>query len=422
MQVSMETVGALGRRLTVAVPAEKLEQAYEARLKRLSRQVKMPGFRPGKVPTRIVEQQYGSQLLEEAAGEVIQSSFREAVGREGLRPAGGPHIQPKSLKRGEELEYTAEFEVYPEMPAISLQGVTIERPRVAVADEDVERTLETIRRQRTRYSPVSRAAQKGDRLVVDFVGRLQGETFEGGSAQSFPVVLGSQTLLEDLENGLLGAQAGEARSVAVRFPESYRHPKLAGQVVDFEVKVKEIAEPMLPALDEQLAKELGVESGSLEELRNQVRGNLEREAVKRGDAAVRARVMKTLLETAHIEVPQALVEDELQRLPARAGQSDVQRREQAKKRVALGLILSEVMRQKGIAAEPGRVRARLEEMAQEYDSPQEFIRWHYAEPGRLAEVEALVMEERIVEELLKSAAVSERAMSFQDLIKLEETV
>lgn len=426
MQVSMESVGALGRRLTVAVPAQRLEQAYAERLKRLSRQVRLPGFRPGKVPSKIVEQQYGPQLLEEAAGDVIQSSFREALGKEGLRPAGGPHIEPKSLKRGEEFCYTAEFEVYPEVPAVSLKGVRIERPRVVVTDEDVGRTLDTIRRQRTRYQAVQRAAQSGDRLVVDFSGRLKGETFEGGTAVDFPVVLGSQTLLPDLENGLVGATPGESRSVAVNFPKDYRHPKLAGQVVDFDVKVKEVGEPVVPELDGQLASELGVESGSLEDLRKQIRENLEREAAKRSEQAMRARVMKTLLASSRLQVPKALIDEELQRMTPQGQQApqgqDEQRREFAGKRVALGLLLAEAMRQLGVSADAGRVRAKIETMAQEYDSPQEFIQWHYSKPERLAEVEALVMEERIVEELLKAADMVDQAMGFQELLKLEETI
>jgi trigger factor len=426
MQVSMESVGALGRRLTVAVPAQRLEQAYAERLKRLARQVRLPGFRPGKVPSRILEQQYGPQLLEEAAGDVIQSSFREALGKEGLRPAGGPHIEPKSLKRGEELRYTAEFEVYPEIPAVTLKGARIERPRVEVKDEDVGRTLDTIRRQRTRYQAVQRAAQSGDRLVVDFSGRLKGEAFEGGTATDFAVVLGSQTLLPDLENGLVGAPPGELRSVAVNFPKDYRHPKLAGQVVDFDVRVKEVGEPVVPEIDEQLARELGVENGSVDDLRKQIRENLEREAVKRSEQTVRARVMKTLLSASRLEVPKVLIDEELQRMTPQGRQTppahDGQRRELAAKRVALGLLLAEAMRQLGVAADAGRVRAKLESMAQEYDAPQEFIQWHYSKPERLAEVEALVMEERIVEELLKAADMVDQAMGFQDLLKLDETL
>jgi trigger factor len=422
MQVSLENVGSLGRRLTVALPAQELEQAYSERLKRLSREVRLPGFRPGKVPVKIVEQQYGAKLLEEAAGELIQSSFREALGRQGLRPAGGPRIEPMSLKRGEELRYTAEFEVYPEVPSATLQGVRIERPHVTIVDADIDRTLETIRRQRTRYTPAARAAQQGDQVVVDFTGRLGGQTFEGGTARNFPVVIGSQTLLDDLENGLVGSQAGETRSIAVKFPSDYRQPKLAGQNVDFEVSVKEIAAPQVPALDEALARELGVASGNLDELRKQVRDNLEREAARRAQAAVRTRVMKALLASSHIEVPEALVDEQLQRQQSSAAMSERERREHARRRVMLGLLLSEAIRRFGIAPEAARVRAKLESMAQEYESPEAFIRWHYEEPGRLAEIEALVMEERVVEELLKSATVTDQEMGFQDLLKVEETI
>lgn len=420
MQVSMVKFGALSRRLSVTLPADDLEKAYSARLKRMSRQARVPGFRPGKVPQKIVEQQYGAQLLEEAAGELIQTSFRAAVGQEGLRPAGGPQISPQALKRGEEFKYTAEFEVYPEIPPVTLAGVRIERPRAAIGDDDINRTLETIRRQRTRYDVAARPAQTGDRVKIDFVGRLNGETFEGGSAQGFQLVIGSQTLLEDLEKGLLGAQAGDARSIAVRFPANYPHEKLAGQTVEFDTKIIEVAGPVMPELNDALARELGVASGSIEELRTQVRDNLAREASRRGEAAVRARVMKALLAKAGFEVPQALIDDDLRR--SRAAATDAAAREQARKRVTLGLMLGEAMRERGLAADAASVRAKLEGMAQEYDSPQEFVQWHYAEPGRLAQVEAMVMEEQIIDELLKTAEVVDQEMGFQDLLKLNETL
>jgi trigger factor len=426
MQVSVENVGALGRRLNITVPADQLEKAYADRLQRLSRQVRVPGFRQGKVPLKMVEAQYGAKLLEEVAGDVIQSSFREAIGREGLRPAGGPRIQPKTLKRGQEFAYTAEFEVFPEIKQPTLAGVRIERPRAAVDDEDVNRTLATIRKQRTRYEAVERAAQAGDRVTIDFTGRLNGTPFEGGSAKNFPVVLGGHSLLDDLEQGLIGTRRGETRAIAVKFPAEYRNPKLAGQTAEFEVLVNEVAGPVVPEVDESLAKELGVANGSIDELRQQVRENLEREAAKRSDAAVRTRVMQALLDANRFDIPKALLDDEVAQMKTRggvpAGASDDEIRARAQTRVTLALILGEVMRHQGIVADAARVRARLEEMAAEYESPEEFIRWHYEQPGRLTSVESLVAEEKVVEELLKTAELVDKPVSFQDLLQINETL
>ncbi|UCH54180.1 MAG: trigger factor [Pseudomonadota bacterium] len=430
MQVSVETIGALGRKLKVALPAEELEKAFSARLKRLSTQVRMPGFRPGKVPLKLVEAQYGDSLMEEVAGDLIQTSFREVVTREGLRPAAGPRIQRQTVKRGAQLEYTADFEVLPDIKRTDLAGVKIERPVVAVEAADVERTLETIRKQRVTWQPVERAAQSGDRVVMDFVGKIDGEAFEGGSANDFPVVLGSQTLIDDFEKGLLDAKRGESRTVKATFPKDYRHPRLAGQAVTFEVTVKEVAEPVLPTVDEAFAKLLGVADGSLDTLRKEVQQNLEREAAGRSRNVVRAQVIKALLEANKIELPTSLIESEMNRLrqaeevargkqPVRAPVPEEAWRQRARERVAVGLIVGEVMRARGIKADPARVRAKLEELAQEYDSPQEFIQWHYQNPERLADVESLVLEQRLVEEMMSTADASDKPMSFDELVKMD---
>jgi trigger factor len=428
MQVSVETIGTLGRRLTVAVPAEQVEKEFSARLKRLTKQVRLPGFRPGKVPLKMVEAHYGGRLIEEVAGELIQTTLYEAIGSQGLRPAGDPRVQRKPFTRGGQLEYTVEFEIYPEVKHFDLAGVRIERPVVAVTDADVDRTLETIRKQRAQWKPVEREARLGDRLTIDFIARLNGKEFEGGKATAFAVLLGSGTLIEGLEQGLVGAKAGETRTVPARFPADYRHAALAGQVADFEVKVNEVAEAVLPAIDQALARELGVQDGSVEKLRAEVKANLEREAASRTRAAVRARALKALLDANPIEIPQALLEAEVHRLKqsdlaaggATSDETAYVRR--ARSRVALGLILGEIIKTRGLVPDPARVRARLEEMASDYESPQEFIKWHYEKPERLSEVENLVMEEKIVEDLLVSAEVVDKPMAFQDLLKIDMVI
>jgi trigger factor len=426
MQVSLESTGTLGRRLTVAVSAERVEEEFSTRLARLSRQVKLPGFRPGKVPLTMVERQYGGRLMEEVAGDLIETSLKEAIHREGLRPAAGPRIRRKELARGRELEYTAEFEIYPEIKKLDIQGVAIERPVATVTAEDVERTLETVRRQRVTWNPVARAAQVNDRLLIDFTGRCEGKPFEGGSANNFPLVLGSGTLVGDLEQGLVGARAGEARALPVRFPADYRHAPLAGKTAEFEVKINEVAEPVLPEVNGDFAKRLGVTDGNVETLRAEVKNNLEREAAVRARAVVRGRVLKALVDANDFEVPQGLVEAEVAKLKrlvqaTRAAPSldEAALRARGRTRVMLGLILSEIVRTRGLKPDAGRVRARLEEMASEYESPETFIQWHYQNPERLAEIESRVLEDKIVEELLATARVDERTVSFQELLNLD---
>lgn len=429
MQVSVETFGTLGRRLTVAVPADQVEKEFSVRLQRLSKQLKLPGFRPGKVPVKMVEAQYGGKLMEEIAGELIRTSLQEAIGSQGLRPADGPRIQQLPLGRGQRLEYTAEFEVYPEVKRFDLAGVRIERPAVTVMAEDVDRTLETIRKQRTTWNPTPHAAARlGDRLTIDFTGRLNGKEFEGGTAAAYPLVLGSGAFIESFEQGLVGAKSGDVRALSVMFPADYHYPLLAGQPVEFEVKVAEVAEPVLPELNEEFAKQLDIQNGSVEKLRAEVKANLEREAARRTRAVVHSRAMRAVLDANPVEVPQSLVEAEFQRLKSAAtgaknpADDDNAYRHRAHIRVALGLILSEISRSRGIMPDQARTRARLEEMAHDYESPQEFIQWHYASPERLQAAESMVMEERVVEDLLAGAEVIDKSTTFQELLTLGTVV
>lgn len=426
MQVSVESTSSLGRRVKVAVPAETFEQAFADRLRRLSQQVKLPGFRPGKVPLKMVEARYGGQLLQEVAGDLIQTTLQQAIGEQGLKPAGGTKIRQHSLARGHALEYTAEFEVLPEIKQLDLAGIAIERPVATVTDEDVDRTLDTIRRQRTTWRPVERPAQAGDRVTIDFIGRLNGEPFEGGKGEAFPLVLGSGTFIKELEEGLLGIASGETRRINAAFPADYRFAPIAGKTVEFEVSVKEISEPVLPELDEEFARQLGITEGGVDKLRADVRNNLEREAAQRARAVLRRNVLEALLKANQFDVPASLVESEvkrLQQLSAANGQGNLgdpaQLQPRARSRVALGLILAEIVRARGMRPDAAKVRARIEEMAADYDAPQKFIEWYYASPERLGEVESLVLEERIVEELLTGATVQDRALGLQELLSRE---
>lgn len=418
MQVSVETTGALGRRMTVRVPPERMEEEFQGRLKRLSKQVKLPGFRPGKVPLKVVEAKYGGELVNEIVGELIQSSLQEALGQEGLQPAGGPRIEPKQAERGKELEYVAEFEVYPEFQEVDLKGATIRRPVCQVEDADIDRTIETLQRQRTQWNAVERAAANGDQVVIDFVGRLEGETFPGGEGKDYALELGSGRLIEGFEEGLVGASAGETRTLNLQFPEAYQAAQLAGKDVSFEVTVKEVRESALPEVDADFIKELGVASGELEEFRAEVRKNLEREAIQRQRSLLHTRVFDVLMERNPVEVPQALVAQDLRQMrQGAAGDSPVSdaEREQAERRVRMGLIFGEIVRKEGIKADGKAVRARVEELAAEYEKPDEFVQWFYSDPSRLREIEGAVLEDLVVSRLLESADVSDETISFREL-------
>jgi trigger factor len=432
MQVSVETTSTLGRKLTVIVAAEQFEQEFSTRLNKLSRQVKMPGFRPGKVPTKVVEARYSGQLLEEVAGELIERTLREAIGTRQLRPAGGTRIQHKPLARGQGLEYTAEFEIYPEITRLDLVGVDIERPVPQVADSDINETIERVRHQRVTWSPVERPAQREDRVLVDSTARVDGAEIEGGKVQNHAVVLGSGNLYTEIETALVGCSRGEARNVTVNLPADAANKTLAGKAVEFEIHVNEVAEPILPELNEDLAKGLGVTEGGIETLRAEVRESLEREAHERVRTLLRGKVLKALRDANRFDVPSAMIAAEVERMKkiaasARAGDApdtndDSFYRSRAQTRVALGLILSEIVRTGGIKADPARVRARIERLARDYDAPEKFIEWYYANPQQLAEVESTVIEEQVVEHLLGTAQLRDRPMPFAELLKMDVSV
>ena len=431
MQVTVESTGTLGRRMTVAVPAQRMEQEIAARLRRLSQSARFPGFRPGKAPMKMVEAQYGGKVTEEVVGDLIRATFHEAVNEKGLRPAGGPNIEPKMLSPGQDFEYIATFEVYPEIKKLEISGQRIERPQVNISDADVLHTLESLRRQRVSWNPVERPAANGDRLLLDFQGMLNGVVFEGGEAKDFPLVLGNNTLVDGFEAGLIGARAGEHRTLDVDFPADYRNAALAGKPVQFAVTVKQVNEPLLPEVNDEFARTLGVADGQVATLRTEVRANLERELAERVRRELREQVFKAVIEANPIEVPQVLEQNEVEHL-RQSSRANLEAQgipttqlpsdphwytEQARKRVALGLILAEMVKAKSLAIDAQRVQARLEELAASYDNPQEFIAWHYAKRERMAEVESKVLEDQAVELLLASAQVVDKPMSFKELMR-----
>ena len=432
MQANLETLGKLERRLSVTLPVAEIAGEVESRLKRLSRTVKMDGFRPGKVPLKVVVQYYGMRVRQEVLGDAMQRSFGEAVRQQNLRVAGYPRFEPKPLDEdAAEFQYSATFEVYPEVVVGSIAGATIERPVLEVGDADVEKTLEVMRKQRARFEPVERPARDGDRVTLDFRGTIEGAEFPGSSGTGQQAVLGEGRMLPDFEGSLIGLAAGESKAFDVRFPDDYHGREVAGKTARFEVTVKEVAEPHLPEVDSALAKSLGVEDGDTGRMRAEIRANVEREVKAKLKARTKEQVMQALLDATRIEIPRGLLDMEIQRMQAGMRQELAARgvpvtenaplpadlfEQQARRRVNLGLILGEIVKQHGLYAKPEQVRALVEEQAQSYEHPQEVVKWFYAAPERLREIESAAMEENVVNWALSVAKVADRTMSFEELM------
>ncbi|HNQ58354.1 MAG: trigger factor [Rhodocyclaceae bacterium] len=430
MQTNPQPASPLERRIDMTVPMADIEKDVEQRLKKMARTVKMPGFRPGKVPFKMVAQQYGAQARNEAIGEAVERAFGNAVREQNLRVAGYPRIEPKGGEDASKLEFSAVFEIYPEVKLNSIADKTIERPRLEVGETEVDKTLEVLRRQRTSYSLAERAAEKGDRVVIDFTGKLNGEVFQGGQATDYPVVLGEGRMLPEFENGIAGLKAGENRTFDLTFPADYQVTELAGKQVRFDVSLKGVEAPQLPAVDADFAKSLGIADGDVAKMRAEIRSNLENEVNKRIKARVKEQAMQAMLDANPLDVPKALIEQEAESM-AEAARQDLANRgvdiknmpveatwftAQAERRVKLGLIIAEAVKENGLHAKPEQVRALIDEQAQSYEQPEEVVRWYYSQPQRLAQVEALAIEENVVNWVVANAQASDKAASFDELM------
>jgi len=427
---AIENLSQLERRLTMAVPVADIERQVDERLKKLARSVRMPGFRPGKVPLKIVAQQYGPQVRSEVTGDAVQKVFTDAVRDQNLRIAGYPRIERKEGAPEGELQFSATFEVYPEVGLGELAGVTIERPTLVVGDPEVDQTVEVLRKQRTRYDTVERAAAAGDRVTVDYTGTIDGAEFPGGKGADFAFVLGEGRMLPEFEAGVTGLAAGDERTIAVTFPADYQAKELAGQAASFVIGLKKVEAARLPEVDAEFARSLGVADGDLAKMRVEVRANVEREVKKRLGSQLKAQVLQALVDTTKLELPKALVDLELERLVAGA-RADLQARglkmenvpidpqlfeSQAKRRVALGLIVAELVKRFDLAAKPEQVRRLVEEHAESYEQPTEVVKWFYTQPERLAEFEGLAVEENVIDWVLKHARVADKPVAFDQLM------
>jgi len=433
-QVAQATPSPLERNLKVSVPVAQIEAEIATRLKQLARTVKMQGFRPGKVPLKMVERHYGFQVRQEVLSDKVQRSFEEAVKSQNYRVAGYPRFQPVTAATGEpaasdSIEYTATFEIYPEIVFGDFSKIEIAKPATEVRDENVEATLETVRRQRAKYNRVERAGAPGDLVNVDFEGLIAGQPFEGNKASNFTIVLGEGKMLPAFEDSVVGMKAGETRTFPLTFPQDYQE-QLRGKTAYFTVTVNQVAEPELPPLDADFARALGVQDGDVERLKREVRENVTRETAKRIKASVKEQVMEGLLAASTFEVPRALLDAEIASMQ-KAAVEDLKARgmttqdltlppdlfvERATRRLKLFLLVTELVRRNNLQARPEQVRKVIEEHAESYEKPEELVRWYYGDRGRLAEVEALVMEDNVVEWALGKMHVSDAPTPFEDLM------
>lgn len=428
MQVSVENTSALERRMTIAVPAERVENEVNKRLQQTAKRAKVAGFRPGKVPMSVIRQRFEADARQEAFGDLVQASFYEAIVEQKLNPAGAPAVEPKSFEKGKDLEFVAIFEVFPEFTVGGLESINVERLSAEVADADLDNMLEVLRKQNTRFEAVERAAQNDDQVNIDFVGKVDGEVFAGGSAKGTQLVLGSGRMIPGFEDGLVGAKAGEERVVNVTFPEDYQNLDLAGKAAEFTITVNSVAAPVLPELNEEFFAQFGIKESTLEGFRAEVRKNMERELRQAIKAKVKNQVMDGLLAANPIEVPKALLDNEVNRLRVQAVQQfggNIKPEqlpaelfeEQAKRRVVLGLIVAEVVKQFELKPDEGKVREMIEEMASAYQEPEQVIAWYYKNDQQLNEVRSVVLEEQVVDTVLQKATVTDKSVSYEDAVK-----
>ena len=434
MAVTVETLEKLERKITLSLPVTVIQSEVDARLKKLARTTKMDGFRPGKVPAKIVEQFYGAQARQEALGDALQRSFAEAAQVNNLRVAGSPQfdIKTKDLQ-AEQIEYSATFEVYPEVVVGDLSGEKIERLVYELAQEDVDGTIATLRKQRATYEKVDRAAQAGDRLSVDFTGKLNGVVFQGGEARDYPVDLGAGGMLPEFEAAAVGMKAGETKSFDLTFPEDYRSKEVAGKKVNFSITLNRVEAPKLPEIDAEFAKSVGIEDGDVSKLQDEVRSNLNREVSRRLRARNKDAAMEALLRVAGFDVPKVSVDEEVQILMQQTLQ-DMEARgmkmkgislppelftERAAKRVKLGLMLAYLVQKHDLKAQPDQIKAFIQDYAQSFDQPEEVIRWYATDAGRMQEVEHIVLEENVMNWTMEQAKTVDKQAVFNELMGSE---
>jgi trigger factor len=434
MRVSIETTSNLERRLTVGVPAERVDLEVDNRLMKAAQKVRLPGFRPGKVPMKVMRQRFGAGIRQEVLGEVVNDSFREAIIQEKLRPAGQPSIEPRNLEPGKELQYVATFEVFPEVELVDIPNFEVEQISAEVTEEDIDRIINVFRKQQGTWDIIDGAAAEGDKVNIDYVGTRGGEEFAGGSAKNSDLELGSGRMIPGFEAGLIGVRAGDQKTLQLTFPDDYHNEELKGAAVEFNVTVNTVQQLKLADLNEELFSKYGVEEGGEAQFRKEVAGNMARELKNALQGKVKQQVMDAVLE-AHksLEIPKTLVDQEIsgmrnqmfqqyggmqnQNLDLASLLPDSMFVDNAQRRVKLGLVLAEYVSRHQLKADPAKVREAIEELASTYQNPQEVVDYYFANRQQLATVESKVLEDQVVEKLLQSANIVVKESSYQDAIK-----
>ncbi|MBS9402472.1 trigger factor [Halomonas sp. TRM85114] len=429
MQVSVDTTSQIERRITVQVPANEIDEAVAARLKDAAKNVRMDGFRKGKVPMSVIRQRYGSDVRNEVVGEVMRERYVRVISDENLNPAGYPNIEATVNEAGKDLEFTATLEIYPEIELASIDGTEVERPVVEITEADVDEMIETLRKQHASWEEVERAAEDGDQVTIDFQGFLGDEPFEGGSAEGHQLVIGSGNFIPGFEEQLIGAKAGEEKTLKVTFPEDYQAENLAGQEATFQVKVHAVSGQALPEVDAEFVKRFGVDDGDLDRFREEVKQNMTREANQAVDNRVKQQVLEALKKANEIPVPQNLVQQETDGLKRQAAQQfglgedfDVNQlpnelfADQAKGRVQAGLLLAEVIKTHGVDASDDEIKAKVQELAQQYQEPEQVVEYYMGNEQMKTQVKSAILEEKAVDILLEQASVKDVEMSYQEAL------
>jgi trigger factor len=432
MQVSVETTQGLERKMTVAVPSEQVESAVNTRLQEAARNVKLNGFRKGKVPYKVIKSKFGAGVRREVVGEMMNQSYYEAIDQESLKPAGQPNIAPKNLNEGQDLEFVATFQVYPEITLPDFSLIKAERLGAEISETDIDEMIETLRKQRQSWELAGRAAATEDMVNIDYLGRRDGEEFEGGSAQGTNLVLGSERMIPGFESGIEGKSAGDEFTLDLSFPEEYHNTELAGKEVAFEITLNSVSEQVMPAVDEEFYKAFGIEEGGNDAFREEVTSNMRREMKTASRNKLKNKIMGSLVEAVDAEIPDALVGGEIEQLRAQAMQQfgggqnidatmlpDDLFKEQAARRVLLGLVLGEVIQQQELKADPTKVRESIEELASTYESPDEVINWYYGNQEQLATIESSVLEDQVFDYVIDQSAVTDKLVGYQEVIQPE---
>ena len=430
MQVSLETTSGLERRMHITVPSSEFEGQVEAKLKQTAGQVRLKGFRPGKVPMKEVNRRFGAGIRQEVSSEMMESSYREAIIKEEVSPAGSPQIEDIKIEQGQDLEFTAVFEVFPEIALADFSGIEVAKPEADVTEADIEKMIETLREQRKVFEAVDRAAQNDDKLNIDFEGFIDGEAFEGGKAEGSDLVIGSGSMIPGFEDGLIGAKAGEDTELNVTFPEDYQSSDLAGKDALFKVKVNSVLEAKLPELDESLFEQFGVTEGGLDAFKTEVTANMEKELKAAIATKVKNQVLDGLAETNDVLVPQALIDSEIDRMRREAvqqfgGQQQIDPsilpaemfQDQASKRVVLGLLVNAIVEEKSLSADADLVKEKITEMASSYEEPEQVINYYYSNEEQLNQIQNLVLEEQVIDTVIAEAVVTTESMGYEEAIK-----